>query len=189
MQICVLFSATEVLHNSLCINIHTNNALLCNRAVITSRQEAAARNRTIQPLAIPCRSLHRTNVHSCTHRRVPAAARPLLPQLQSPPSQGAGTTCLAPQPRVTLQGCHKHLSCSLKKKKKNPAPRGYRERREPPSKFPSTFLQPQQFQKTEKSDTPHSPLEAGFGVLYRKHSHMYVGVLIVFMAKLQSVRP
>lgn len=118
MQICVLFSATEVLHNSLCINIHTNNALLCNRAVITSRQEAAARNRTIQPLAIPCRSLHRTNVHSCTHRRVPAAARPLLPQLQSPPSQGAGTTCLAPQPRVTLQGCHKHLSCSLKKKKK-----------------------------------------------------------------------
>lgn len=122
MQICVLFSATEVLHNSLCINIHTNNALLCNRAVITSRQEAAARNRTIQPLAIPCRSLHRTNVHSCTHRRVPAAARPLPPQLQSP-SQGPGTTCLARQPRVTLQGCHKHLSCSLKKKKKSCATR------------------------------------------------------------------
>lgn len=95
-----------------------------------------------------------------------------------------GATCPARQPRVTLQGCHK-LSCSLK----NPAPRGYRERRESPSKFPSTFLQPQQFQKTEKSDMPRSPLEAGFGVLYRKHSHMYVGVLTVFMAKLQSVRP
>lgn len=100
-----------------------------------------------------------------------------------------GTTCLARQPRVALQGCHKHLSCSLKKKKKVLRHEGTKSGGNHHQSSPAHSCSPQQFQKTEKSDTPHSPLEAGFGVLYRKHSHMYVGVLIVSMAKLQNVRP
>lgn len=104
-QSCVSFATTNVLHNSLCINIHANNARLCNHAVITGRQEAAASNCTTLPPDSPSRSLQAPTHNSSAHRRGRAVAAATA---ASRPGRAAR------QPGLALQGCHELPSCATR---------------------------------------------------------------------------
>lgn len=110
MQIYVLFTTTKSLHNSVCINIHANKAGLCNHAVITDRQEAAAKGLHHSTSRHP----HLQLSAACTNIPAHIALSSPLLQLQAQTKEPGRQLLGHAKTPATMQRCHKLLSCSLK---------------------------------------------------------------------------